>query len=89
VESTKAYSQTDGSVHYGYLWWVAPREKLFQTELGPGAFSARGNGGQFIVVAPAHRLVVVHLNEHFSKAPISTGQFSKLMQDIFAAAPRR
>jgi CubicO group peptidase (beta-lactamase class C family) len=89
AESTKAYSQTDGeSAYYGYLWWVAPREKLFQTELGPGAFSARGLGGQFIVVAPAHRLVVVHLNEHFSKAPISVGTFSTLMQDIFAAAPR-
>jgi CubicO group peptidase (beta-lactamase class C family) len=89
AESTKPYSQTDGSVYYGYLWWVAPREKLFQTELGPGAFSARGLGGQFIVVAPAHRLVVVHLNEHFSKTPISVGTFSMLMQDIFAAAPRR
>jgi CubicO group peptidase (beta-lactamase class C family) len=90
AESTKAYSQTDGgSVHYGYMWWVAPREKLFQTQLGPGSYSARGNGGQFIVVAPAQRLVVVHLNEHFKNAPISTGQFSKLMQDIFAASPRR
>jgi hypothetical protein len=71
------------------MWWVAPHEKLFQTQLGPGSFSARGNGGQFIVVAPAQRLVVVHLNEHFKKAPISRGTFSKLMQDIFAAAPQR
>ena len=89
AESTKAYSDTGRGVHYGYLWWVAPRKTLFQTQLGPGSFSARGNGGQFIVVAPAQRLVVVHLNEHFSRAPISREKFSKLMQDIFAAAPRR
>ena len=35
----------------------------FHTKMGLGAYSARGNGGQFIVVAPARGIVVVHLND--------------------------
>jgi hypothetical protein len=50
AESTKPYSETDRGTSYGYLWWVAPRNVQFRTEVGPGAFSARGNGGQYVMV---------------------------------------
>ncbi len=54
--STQAYLSTDGyspfGPEYGYLWWI-----------GEGAnhefYFANGYGGQFIVVVPATRMVVV------------------------------
>jgi len=54
--STQGYISTDGyspfGPEYGYLWWIgegAPYEFYF----------ANGYGGQFIVVVPATRMVVV------------------------------
>ncbi len=54
--STQAYLSTDGyspfGPEYGYLWWIgegAPYEFYF----------ANGYGGQFIVVVPATRMVIV------------------------------
>lgn len=59
----------------------------FHTKMGPGAYSARGSGGQFIVVAPARGIVVVHLNDQSENDKLDRGEFDALMKLIFDAAP--
>ena len=55
--STRAHSVGARSdFDYGYLWWILPNYL-------PG-YLASGNGGQFIYVNPAERLVVTHLVEN-------------------------
>jgi CubicO group peptidase (beta-lactamase class C family) len=89
AESTKPHSPDARSgVAYGYLWWVSERGKQFRTDTGPGSFSARGSGGQYIIIAPARRIVVVHLNDTHEHDKLESGQFADLLQRIFAAAPR-
>jgi len=46
---------------YEYLWWVEYGGAHFPgCKVPPGTYSARGAGGQFLVVIPARNLVVVH-----------------------------
>jgi CubicO group peptidase (beta-lactamase class C family) len=53
-ESTRADTSTDPSQDYQYFWWV-------DTPDGKHHFSARGNYGQYIYVAPEKDLVIVRL----------------------------
>jgi CubicO group peptidase (beta-lactamase class C family) len=87
AEGTRSYSDARPGVGYGYLWWVSLKGEQFRTETGPGSFSARGAGGQYIIVAPARRIVVVHLNDTDENDKLASGTFAKLLQLIFAAAP--
>lgn len=90
AESTRPWSpNARRGVAYGYLWWVSMNGVHFRTSMGPGSYSARGNGGQFIVVAPARRIVVVHLNDQSENDRLESGAFNELMQLIFDAAPQR
>jgi CubicO group peptidase (beta-lactamase class C family) len=89
AESTRAFtSEARPGVGYGYLWWVSESGKQFRTDTGPGSFSARGDGGQYIIVAPAARIVVVHVNDTRERKKMPSGTFANLLQLIFAAAPR-
>jgi CubicO group peptidase (beta-lactamase class C family) len=90
AESTKAFTaEARPGVGYGYLWWVSESGKQFRTDTGPGAFSARGDGGQYIIVAPAAGIVVVHVNDTRERKKMPSGTFANLLQQIFAAAPRK
>lgn len=82
-ESTRAYSMTNRKIGYGYMWWVSDGDLQFQTRFGRGSYSARGYGGQLILVAPRHNLVIVHLTETY----MADRQYSKLLARIMAAAP--
>jgi CubicO group peptidase (beta-lactamase class C family) len=56
-ESTSADTSTDPSSDYQYFWWV-------DTPDGKNHFfSARGNCGQYIYVAPEKDLVIVRLGK--------------------------
>jgi CubicO group peptidase (beta-lactamase class C family) len=55
-ESTRADTSTDPSQDYQYFWWV-------NTLDGKNHFSARGNYGQYIYVAPEKDLVIVRLGK--------------------------
>jgi CubicO group peptidase (beta-lactamase class C family) len=89
AESTKPHSDNVRSgVAYGYLWWVAQKNKQFKADTGRGSFSARGSGGQYIIVSPARRIVVVHFNDKRENEKLESGEFANLLQRIFAAAPR-
>jgi CubicO group peptidase (beta-lactamase class C family) len=88
AESTRPYSDAKPGMGYGYLWWVSKNHVQKHTDVGPGAFSARGHRGQYIIVAPAARIVVVHLYDGFKyRGELEVGAFGDLLQRIFAAAP--
>jgi CubicO group peptidase (beta-lactamase class C family) len=53
-ESTRPDTSTDPSQDYQYFWWV-------NTPEGKNHFSAQGNYGQYIYVAPEKDLVIVRL----------------------------
>ena len=55
-ESTRPDATTDPSSDYQYFWWV-------NTPEGKDHFSARGNYGQYIYVAPEKDLVIVRLGK--------------------------
>jgi CubicO group peptidase (beta-lactamase class C family) len=56
-ESTRADTSTDPSQDYQYFWWVnTPHGDTHH-------FSARGNYGQYIYVAPEKDLVIVRLGK--------------------------
>jgi CubicO group peptidase (beta-lactamase class C family) len=55
-ESTRPDTSADPSRDYQYFWWV-------NTANGKKHFSARGNYGQYIYVAPEKDLVIVRLGK--------------------------
>ena len=55
-ESTRPDATTDPTLEYQYFWWV-------DTPEGRNHFSARGNYGQYIYVAPEKDLVIVRLGK--------------------------
>jgi CubicO group peptidase (beta-lactamase class C family) len=74
---------------YGYLWWVNTGPDNTQH-----LFWAAGAGGQFVLVVPASRLVIVHLVgiELLTEAidegrTVSWGDFFALARSIVAAQP--
>lgn len=92
VESTATHSQETGrrGVGYGYLWWTAlPGKRHFKVNLGDGTYSARGNGGQYVVVIPSKRLVAVHLVDwRWSGKKVRSSEFGGLLKRVLAAGPQ-
>jgi CubicO group peptidase (beta-lactamase class C family) len=89
AESTRPWTpNARPGVAYGYMWWAAMNDRHFGADMGPGAFSARGFGGQYIVIAPAHNIVIVHLNDIGENDKLESRAFNELMTRVFAAAPR-
>ena len=81
AESTQAYSQSDFGPGYGYLWWIGPiiAGVAPSVTLPDGTFSARGTGGQYAIVIPAHDLVVVHRAPHLAAASPNPRQIARLL----------
>lgn len=74
---------------YGYLWWVN-----INAETEEHLFWAAGAGGQFVLVMPARRIVIVHLvdipilSEAIAEGrTVSWGNFFKLVRTILSASP--
>jgi len=55
-ESTRPDASTDPSQDYQYFWWI-------NTSQGKDHFSAQGNYGQYIYVAPEKDLVIIRLGK--------------------------
>lgn len=91
AESTRSYSRAKRGVGYGYMWWVATSKRFhFQTPLGPGAYSARGVGGQFIIVAPARDLVIAHATDLAAgHKKTNRREFNTILKLIVEAMPGR
>jgi CubicO group peptidase (beta-lactamase class C family) len=88
ADSVRPYSDAVPGVGYGYLWWPSLADQQLGVTVGAGAFTARGAGGQYVLVAPAHRMVVVHLYETRRRTTELGGkEFGALLKLIMAAAP--
>jgi len=90
-ESTTYFSdatiyRSDG---YGYMWWVAKDHNRLPhfpgVDLKEGTYSARGAGGQYIVVIPDRDMVVVHRVNTFEGHNVSGQQFGQLLHLILEA----
>jgi CubicO group peptidase (beta-lactamase class C family) len=91
-ESTTAYSVADGDEGYGYsgygyLWWVAVNGNHFiNANVPDGTFTACGNHGQYIMVIPEKKLVIVHrVNSDIEGKNVARPQFGKLVSMILEA----
>ena len=79
AESTRDYSDASlyGADGYGYMWWVAKQGRKFphipHVELGEGAYSARGSRGHYLLVMPAHDMVIVHRVNTFERGNAVSG----------------
>ncbi len=91
AESTKAYSVAEGRGGYGYLWWIAADGKhLPGVQIPDGSYSARGSGGQYILVIPAYDLVIVHRFDPATAKPeeeVTPDKFGPLVKLILDARP--
>lgn len=65
-ESTRADTSSDPARGYQYFWWVGEG----------GHYSARGNHGQYIFVAPERDLVIVRFGTRY-------GHGSRVWMDVF------
>jgi len=57
--STTSYSDAGSGVGYGYMWWIAVDGWHLGSRFEERPYSARGYGGQYIVVVPERDLVIV------------------------------
>lgn len=87
-ESTAYYS--DATIYhrdgYGYMWWVAKDNNRYpdfeNVKLKEGAFSARGAGGQYIIVIPEYDMVFVHRVNTFERNNVAEKDVGTLLQMI-------
>lgn len=86
-ESTKPLSWTPRKVGYGYMWWVSPPgKKHLGVPFKGTVISARGHWGQFILIAPEHKLVVVQSVDRDGGDPkVSSSTFREMLKLILNA----
>jgi len=63
VEESKREVERLGANGYGLLWW---KRRMFVPGTDQSGFFAWGNGGNFIFVIPAHRLLVVFTGSNYN-----------------------
>lgn len=85
--SVRPYSPAGDRGAYGYMWWVAHKDVHFPGMLVPrGTYSARGAGGHYVVVVPAHDLVIVHrVDTDIAGKAVSAMRFGAVLERILDA----
>jgi len=63
VEQSKVEVERLGANGYGLLWW---KRQMLVPGTDQSGFFAWGNGGNFIFVIPAHRLLVVFTGSNYN-----------------------
>ena len=83
----KGSEQLGNGQAYGMLWWCSDEHWHFGYKFADNAtFSARGVGGQYIVVIPSRSLVIVHSNDMSVKGQREPGkEFGALFNAILRA----
>jgi CubicO group peptidase (beta-lactamase class C family) len=86
-DSVTAYSEAGESGGYGYLWWVSVDGRhLPGVRVPDGTYSARGAGGHYILVIPAHDMVIVHrVDTDVPGRQVTGAQFGRLVTLILDA----
>jgi len=86
-ESTKSYSDAGDDGGYGYLWWVSVDGRhLPNVHFKGKVFSARGDGGHYILVLPYLDVVIVHrVNTNIAGNFVSPEEFGTLVKKILDA----
>ena len=88
-ESTKAWSDAGSGVGYGYLWWISVDGWHLGSRFDGTPYSARGWGGQYIVVIPERDLVIVHTADLSADEELQPDtSFQELFALILAAEHR-
>lgn len=92
IESTRYHSDAtlSGSSGYGYLWWVARNNNKHPhfpgIEVPESTYSARGVGGQYLVIIPEYNMVIVNrVDTDVAGNRMSAKDFSTLVQLILEA----
>ncbi|MFC2097683.1 serine hydrolase domain-containing protein [Bacteroidota bacterium] len=71
---------------YGYMWWAAKDFNRYphfrNVTLPEGTYSARGAGGQYIIVIPKYNMVFVHRVNTFEGKNVAEGDVGRLLQLI-------
>ena len=84
--SVTSYSRAGSMGGYGYLWWVTVGGKLYPgVTLDEGSFSAEGVGGNYLVVIPSRKLVVVHRVNARAGHKVKAAEFGQLLALILEA----
>lgn len=89
-ESTRPLSKAWSGIAYGYMWWATTGEMQFGVVVGPNSYSARGAGGQFLVILPAHRMVIAHLvdtEDEGDHRQVSNQDFGRMLKALMEASP--
>lgn len=68
--STSFRVRTSNGLEYGYLWW---RRTVYRDVTPISTYFASGNGGQYIVVAPALEMVAVFTGSGYNTAAGNNG----------------
>ncbi len=61
---TPAPATRDDGGFYGGQWWLVPDDR---SDVPKDAYSTAGNRGQYVIVAPSHRLVIVRRGLDYGK----------------------
>jgi CubicO group peptidase (beta-lactamase class C family) len=86
-DSIKGYSSAGSGVEYGYLWWVA-KGWLLGNKINGTAYRADGVGGQFIIVMPEEKLVIVHVSNYDNSKIDSHKPFGQFVRYLLTAKNR-
>jgi CubicO group peptidase (beta-lactamase class C family) len=86
-QSIHPYSQVGSIGGFGYLWWTALSGDFIPfVDLGDDAFGLEGSHGQYLVVAPALNLVIVHrCADDSGSQNVTRAEFGHLLELILSA----
>jgi len=85
-KSIMPYSNVSKGVGYGYMWWTSTGKWHLGSKIKGKAYSARGYWGQYIVILPQEKLVIVQVSDKKNGDNNAYGKkFNKLLKMILDA----
>lgn len=85
-DSIIPYSKVSSGIGYGYMWWTSIRNWHLGNKVKGHAYSARGHWGQYIVILPEEKLVIVQVSDKSAGDKNVYGKkFNKLLKLILDA----
>lgn len=89
VTASISDATSNGTDGYGYMWWVAKERTkhphFYGCDVPKGTYSARGAGGQYLIIIPEYDIVVVHQTNADKKDQVSAHAMGYILNKIFEA----